>query len=77
MISENDVSDAPDVRDTSTWPSIRDVVMHLRISSTRVRQLMRSGAFDAKRTRVGWLVNPESVAAWEAQRAARLAVGRR
>ena len=64
MLAENDVR---------TWPSIRDVAFEARLSQARILQLIHNGTLHAALTRLGWLVNPESAAAWLAQREARKA----
>jgi excisionase family DNA binding protein len=64
-------------RDVSTWPNIMDVVRHLRVSQSRVSQLVHNGKLHAVRTRAGWLVDPASVAQWQAEREARKVKTRR
>ena len=59
--------------DVVAWPSIRDVVRELDVSPTRVTQLIHGQQLSAVRTRLGWLVDPESVRAYEASRALRAA----
>jgi excisionase family DNA binding protein len=53
------------------WPAIRDVTRQLDMSQPYVTRLIHSGRLQAVRTRLGWLVNPESVAAFAAERTAR------
>jgi hypothetical protein len=53
------------------WPSARDVSRSLDISVPYVYLLIRSGRLATVQTRLGQLVNPESVAAFEAARRAR------
>ncbi len=55
------------------WPSVRDVVRELDLSQVYVNRLVRLGRLRAVRTRLGWLVDPASVAAFETERAARKA----
>lgn len=56
-----------------TWPSISDVVRQAGISPTRVRQLIGVGRLRAVNTRLGYLIDPDSLAQWQAYRAARKA----
>jgi hypothetical protein len=61
----------------AAWPSIRDVVRELDLSQVYINRLVRQGRLRAVRTRLGWLVDPASVAALEAERVARKAAGTR
>jgi hypothetical protein len=56
--------------DVVSWPSVRDVVRDLGVSQTYVSQLIRAKPprLRAVRTRLGWLVDPASVAAFRAER---------
>jgi ribosomal protein S13 len=59
------------------WPSVRDVVRELDLSQPYVNRLVRSGALRGIRTRLGWLVDPDSVKTYARQRAERRAsIGR-
>jgi hypothetical protein len=53
------------------WPSVRDVVRELDLSQVYVNRLVRQGRLHAVRTRLGWLVDPQSVAEFQAEREAR------
>jgi hypothetical protein len=57
----------------ATWPAVRDVVRELSLSQCYVNIMIHDGRLDAVCTRLGWLVDPESVARLKAERAARLA----
>jgi excisionase family DNA binding protein len=59
------------ITDVALWPTIRDVGRYLDVSAAHVHRLMAAGKLEAVRTRLGWLVNPASVAAYEATRPAR------
>jgi hypothetical protein len=63
--------------DASTWPSIADVVRATGLSQSVIHRHVASGKLFAVRTRLGWLVEPESVAALQAERAANPRVRRR
>gem|GEM_PF-6770142 len=52
------------------WPSIRDIVRELDLSQPYVNRLVRSGALHGVRTRLGWLIDPESVKTYARERAA-------
>jgi hypothetical protein len=58
--------------DIATWPAVRDVVRELGLSQCYINQLINAKPprLDAVRTRLGWLVDPASVAAFKAKRAA-------
>jgi hypothetical protein len=53
------------------WPSVRDVMRDLDMSQVYVNRLVNQGRLRAVRTRLGWLVDPESVAEFRAAREAR------
>jgi len=53
------------------WPAIRDVMRQLDVSQPYVLRLIQAGRIRAYRTRLGWLVDPRSVRAFEERRAAR------
>jgi 2,4-dienoyl-CoA reductase-like NADH-dependent reductase (Old Yellow Enzyme family) len=59
--------------DVRAWPSVSDVVHQTHYSPACIMQLIHAGELDAVQTRVGWLVNPESVADFMADRAMRKA----
>ncbi len=63
--------------DVIAWPAVRDVVRETGLSQARISQLIRSGRLYAVRTRLGYLVDPESVTALQAERAANPIVQRR
>jgi len=59
------------------WPAVRDVVRELDLSQVYINRLVRQGRLRAVRTRLGWLVDPESVKTYARQRAERRAnIGR-
>jgi hypothetical protein len=53
------------------WVAIRDVVRQLDVSQPYVNRLIHQQRLHAIRTRLGWLVDPVSVAAFERQREGR------
>jgi excisionase family DNA binding protein len=53
------------------WPNVRDVAQQLNVSAPYVNRLIHLGRLQAVRTRLGFLVNPESAATFDAARAAR------
>lgn len=55
-----------DLVEFAKWPSARDAARQLGYSVMHISRLVRSGKLHAVRTRVGWLIDPESVAAYEA-----------
>jgi hypothetical protein len=57
--------------DVAEWPAVRDVVRDIGISQGYVSRLIKSGQLDAMKTRLGWLLDPASVAAFQAKREAR------
>jgi hypothetical protein len=63
--------------DVVTWPAVRDVVRETGLSQAWISQLIHAGRLHAVRTRLGWLLDPASVAAFEAERAARKATRKR
>lgn len=58
----------------ATWPSARDAARRLDYSVMHISRLVRSGKLQAVRTRIGWLIDPESVAAYEVERETQKAV---
>jgi hypothetical protein len=50
------------------WPAVRDVVRETGLSQCYVNMLIHQGKIDAARTRLGWLISPESVAAFQYER---------
>ncbi len=60
-----------------TWPAVRDVMRTTGLSQARISQLIRAGHLRAVKTRLGWLIDPQSVAALQAERAANPIVQRR
>jgi hypothetical protein len=54
------------------WPAVRDVMRDVGISQAYVSRLIKAGRLHAVKTRLGWLLDPDSVAAFQAERAARL-----
>ncbi|HEV2460730.1 MAG TPA: hypothetical protein VGS80_20440 [Ktedonobacterales bacterium] len=59
------------VEQIARWPAVRDVVRELGLIPCYVNTLINEHRIDAVRTRLGWLVNPESVARFKAEREAR------
>lgn len=53
------------------WPSIRDAAQTLALAVPTVWRLIQDEKIDATRTRLGYLVNPASVAAYAEQRRVR------
>jgi len=56
---------------------VRDVTRQLDLSQVYINRLISRGVIYAVKTRVGWLVDPESVRVYASERAARKAAGRR
>jgi hypothetical protein len=56
-----------------SWPTVRDVAKQLDVSPVYVNRLVYTGRLVAVRTRLGFLIDPASLAAFEAARLARLA----
>jgi excisionase family DNA binding protein len=52
------------------WPAARDVQIRLGYSGPHVNRLVRQGKLRAIRTRLGWLIDPQSVEAFAAARSA-------
>jgi hypothetical protein len=61
----------------ANWPSVRDVTRQLDLSQVYINRLLRRGVIQGVHTRVGWLVDPESLRVYAAARLARKAAGRR
>jgi hypothetical protein len=59
------------VTDAETWPSVRDIVRSEGLSQTYISQLIKAGKLRAVKTRLGWLLDPDSVAAFQANRQGR------
>lgn len=53
------------------WPSIRDAAETLHMAAPSVWRLIQTKHLDAVRTRLGYLVDPASVAAYAERRALR------
>jgi excisionase family DNA binding protein len=53
------------------WPNVRDVAKQLDVSAVYVNYLIHAGRLEFVRTRLGFLVRPESVVQFEAARADR------
>lgn len=53
------------------WPSIRDAAETLHMATPSVWRLIQTNHLEAARTRLGYLVDPRSVAAYAEQRHAR------
>lgn len=53
------------------WPNVRDCAKLLDVSTVYVNKLIHLGRLEAAHTRLGFLVNPASVAAFQAERQAR------
>ncbi len=56
------------------WPTIRDAAQTLALAVPTVWRLIQEEKIDATRTRLGYLVNPVSVASYAERRRARKAV---
>jgi hypothetical protein len=54
--------------DRSEWPSVADTCRELNVVQSRVAELIRTGRLRIYRTRVGILVDPESIARYAAER---------
>jgi hypothetical protein len=54
------------------WPGVRDASRQLDVCAPYVNRLIHRQRLRAVRTRIGWLVDPDSLAAYEAARRARL-----
>lgn len=56
-----------------TWPSVRDVARELNVSQGYIFQLLHATPprLRAVKTRIGWLLDPVSVARFKAERQAR------
>jgi hypothetical protein len=50
------------VANITEWLTIGDVARHLNLSTQHTRRLVNQDRFTAVRTRLGWLVEPQSVA---------------
>jgi excisionase family DNA binding protein len=57
--------------DAATWPNVRDVAKQLDVSAVYAWRLIRLGRLQAVKTRNGFLIDPQSVVAFAAQRTAR------
>ncbi len=55
------------------WPAVRDVMRQLDLSQPYITKLIHRQRLAAVRTRLGWLVDPDSVRAFDAHRQARKA----
>jgi excisionase family DNA binding protein len=55
----------------SDWPAVRDAMRTLDVSDTYVARLIRQGRIRAVHTRLGYLIDPESLAAFAAERTTR------
>jgi hypothetical protein len=55
------------------WPTIREVTRQADLSQVYVWRLVRDGRLRGIRTHLGWLVDPESVVVYQAERAAKKA----
>jgi hypothetical protein len=53
------------------WPAVRDSTRALAVSDTYIARLIRQRRLHAVRTRLGYLIDPVSLAAFAAERAAR------
>jgi excisionase family DNA binding protein len=53
------------------WPNVRDVAKQLDVSPVYVNRLVHQRRLEAVRTRLGFLIDPERAAAFQAERAAR------
>jgi excisionase family DNA binding protein len=57
----------------ANWAAARDVQARLGFSGPYVNKLVRTGRLRAVRTRLGWLIDPQSVEAFAAARSAQRA----
>jgi hypothetical protein len=59
--------------DAALWPSVRDVAREMDVTVGYIFQLVHAKPprLRAVRTRIGWLLDPTSVATFKAQRMAR------
>lgn len=55
-----------------SWPNVRDVANQLSVSAVYVNYLIHAGKLTAVRTRLGFLVDPDSASDFEAKRKARM-----
>lgn len=62
-----------DATEVVVWPAVRDAMAVLQVSQVWVLRLIAQGELRAVRTRLGWLVDPESLEAVRAARVARKA----
>ena len=51
-----------------TWMTAREVARRLDCSTANVHSRIRQGRIVATKTRFGWLIDPESVSAYERSR---------
>ena len=54
--------------DVSLWPTVRDVALQLGVSEAYVRKLIALGRLHTFTVRLGMLIDPATVAAYEATR---------
>jgi hypothetical protein len=50
------------------WPSVADVCRDEQVTFAYVYRLLHRGTLAGIHTRVGWLLDPQSVAAWAVSR---------
>lgn len=65
----------PQIADTPwmTWPTVREASYALNCTTKTIYTLLGSGRLSGVKTRLGWLVDPQSI---EARRLARQSKGR-
>lgn len=61
-----------EIRDISTWPSIKQVANQLGMAQAYINKLVRQGTLRSVKTALGALVDPESVKEFAHKRDARL-----
>lgn len=72
MSTSTVVTTSPRVPEALTWPSVADVVRQVGISQGYVSRLLKAGKLHGYKSRLGWLLDPASVAEYAAAREARL-----
>jgi hypothetical protein len=67
------MAESPREMSLGEWLAVRDAMQELRVSQTYSSQLIHAGRLHAVRTRLSWLIDPESLAEFDAQRQTRRA----
>jgi excisionase family DNA binding protein len=65
------------MRDISAWPAIKTVAHRLNLSKTYIAMLLDEGKLRGVKTELGWLIDPDSVDAYEGAREAKRQEARR